>query len=81
MKNKGESFSEFVENTKDDGVPVWDLTDSLGIVTPEDFENVFDKKTIEKNYDELTHLWFKGLNYMVDFGMLLDCVKEEFGGK
>ena len=66
-----EKFDEFVERVGD-----WDTTDSIGIVTPEDFEGRFEKKEIEKDFEEFAELWFKGINSQVDFGMTLEEVFE-----
>lgn len=77
-------FKEFIESAgenkkgKGDGFPVWDWVDSIGVVTPEDFEGAFDKEFIEKNFEDLAHDWFSGLCGQIDFGMLLDCIKEDW---
>lgn len=77
MKYKEESFSEFVEGTKDNNEYVWDLTDSIGVVSKGDFERTFTKEFIEKHFEDLAELWFKGLNSQVDLGIILGCIKEE----
>ena len=82
FKHKRETFSEFIDVSgliRDDGIkiPDWDWVDSVGVVTPQDFEEVFDKEYVEDNFDDLAHTWFNGLNGQIDFGILLDCVKDE----
>lgn len=69
--SNNKSFSKFVEE-KDD----FDWVDSVGVVTPEDFENDFSKEFIKKNFKDLAGFWFAGLNSQVDFGVVLDCVKD-----
>ena len=63
-----------VENAKDD----IDLTDSIGVVEKGDFENKFDKKFVEENFEDLASLWFKGLNSQADFGIVLDCMEDDW---
>ena len=77
LRLEDETFSKFIERTTDDEIPVWDWVDSIGVVTPQDFENNFDKKFIENNFEDLADLWFKGLNAQVDFGVVLECVEDE----
>lgn len=82
MKNEGKTFSKFIEVSglvKDDGlnIPDWDWVDSIGVVTPEDFGGAFDKEFVEEHFEELADLWFKGINSQVDFGIVLECIKEE----
>lgn len=81
FKLKDESFSEFVENTKDDDIPVWDWVDSVGVVTPEDFEMYFSKDYIKKNFKELANLWFKALSAQIDFSIVLENVRDEMKGE
>lgn len=76
-KLSGETFSEFVEGRVINDSPIWDWVDSIGVVTPEDFENNFKHKFIQKNFEELANLWFNGLNGQIDFGIAGDCVKDE----
>ena len=76
-EKEGEMFSDFIKSTTDDEFPVWDYTDSIGIVTPEDFKKDFSMDFIEHHFEELANLWYKGLNTQVDFGILLECVKDE----
>ena len=73
----GETFSKFIERTSDNGIPVWDYVDSIGVITPQDFENNFDKDFIEKNFEDLANLWFNGLNAQIDLGIVLSCVEDE----
>jgi len=67
-----EKFSDFVKETTDNGEPVWTLMSWSGAVT---------KEFIEENFEELAHTWFKGLEAQMDFGVLLECVREEFDSK
>lgn len=73
--DKSIPFGEFVEDQEDE----WDWVDSVGVVTKGDFSEAFKDKFIEENFEDLAHLWFKGLNAQVDFGIVLDCVKDEIG--
>jgi hypothetical protein len=75
-----ESFQTFVERTKNNGEYITELVNSIGFVTKEDFENTFSKDFINEKFEKLRHSWFKGLNSQVDFGILLECLKEEFKG-
>ena len=77
----GETFSKFIERTSDDEIPVWDWVDSVGVVTPQDFEGKFDKQFIEENFEDLANCWFNGLNGQIDFGIVLECVKEGFNSR
>jgi hypothetical protein len=76
-KHKEESFEEFIEVNTDNGEPVWNWVDSVGIVMKGDFENAFKDDFIEKNFEDLAYAWFNGLNSQVDFGILLSCLKDE----
>lgn len=76
-KHSGESFSSFIETTNDDEIPVWDWTDSIGIVTHGDFENHFSGKYIEKNFEKLANMWFSCSNSQIDWGITLDSIKDE----
>ena len=76
-----ETFCKFIERTSDDNIPVWDLTDSIGVVTKQDFENNFSKEYIEENFEDLASEWFKGLNAQVDYGIVLECIEEEINYK
>ena len=78
LRLERETFSKFIERTADDEIPVWDWIDSIGVVTPQDFEETFDKDFIEENFKELAHDWFNGLQGQIDFGILLDCIKEDW---
>lgn len=80
-RHGGEKLSDFVESTIDGGFPAWDLVDSIGVVTPEDFGNDFDKEFIEQNFYDLASDWFKGLNGQVDFGILRNVIKEQWKEK
>jgi hypothetical protein len=74
---KDETFEEFIDVNTDNGEPVWNLVDSIGIVMKGDFENAFKDDFIEKNFEDLAYAWFNGLNSQVDFGILLSCLKNE----
>ena len=77
-KRKGETFSEFVESTEAHGWPIWDWVHPVGIVMPSDIDAVFPKEFVKKRFDDLADCWFKGLREQVDFGILVDCVHEQF---
>ncbi len=79
--SEGETFSKFIERTSDDEIPVWDWVDSVGVVTKEDFENRFEKQFIEEHFEELANCWFDGLNGQIDFGIILENVKDEFNSR
>jgi len=55
-----------------------EITDSIGIVTKADFLHDFKKEFVDEHFEELARAWFKGMAGQVDFGMILDNVKEEF---
>lgn len=76
-KHKEEKFEEFIEVNTDDGEPVWNWVDSVGVVMKGDFEEGFKADFIEKNFEDLANAWFNGLNAQVDFGILLSCLKDE----
>jgi len=72
-------FSEYVEALLDEtGEPIAELVDSVGIVKKADFEGAFQKPFIDEHFENLAEAWFKGLNSQVDFGIVLDCVKDMF---
>jgi len=77
FKSDNEIFSKFIERTTDDEIPVWDYVGSIGVITPQDFENNFDKDFIERNFEDLAHFWFKGIDAQVDYGMVLECVEDK----
>jgi len=83
MRNRGESFSEFIRVSKDADTEEydWNWVDSVGIITKGDFAYDFDVEFLEENFDDMAHDWFKGMEGQVDFGILLECVKEEWKTK
>ena len=80
-KSDSESFSSFIENTRDDEIPIWDWVDSIGVITPRDFESNFEEDFIKEHFEELAKFWFNGLQAQIDFGIVSDCVKDEMGEK
>ena len=78
LKGYKEKFSQFLQRKEKEGGDIIDITDSVGIVTPEDFENKFDEDFIKQNFEDLAHDWFNGLEGQADFGILLDVVAENF---
>jgi len=77
--SEGESFSSFIETTKDDETPVWNWVDSVGVVTPQDFEGKYGEDFIEDNFQGLANQWFNNLNSQVDFGSVLECIDIKDG--
>jgi len=73
---KRESFEKFITRTKADDDRIVQWVDDIGILTKGDFENYYSKDFIEKNFDDLAHAWFNGLQGQIDFGMVLECVKD-----
>lgn len=53
-----------------------EIYDHIGTVTKGDFELYFKEDFIEKNFQELAHAWFRGMEAQVDFGIILDCIKD-----
>ena len=77
-KNKKESFSEFIEKTNDNGKPAWDLVDSIGIVSPEEFKDQFEEKFIKEYFCDLAADWFKGIYSQIDLGIVLNRISEKW---
>ena len=80
-KFKDETFSKFIERTKDNGMPVADWFDCCGCVTPEDFETMFKTKFIQDHFHELGEIWFEMVIAQIDFGFVIQNVADAMGDR
>ncbi len=55
-----------------------EIHDNIGTVTKGDFLQFFRKEFVDENFEKLAHAWFRGMSGQVDFGIILNCVKDEF---
>jgi len=76
---EGLSFSEYILKRNNKGeFKVWDMTDSVGIVTQGDFMDSYKEDYIEDNFEKLAELWFSVLNHHInDWSLVLLGVTEE----
>lgn len=55
-----------------------EIYDHIGTVTKADFLNDFKKKFVDENFEELAHSWFRGMESQVDFGIILEVIKDQY---